>query len=476
MTVATQCTNCGGTHSPVVDSGLCLTCDVIAFVREPHASNGSRPKAGGEVHHAPLPTVAELLDELCGFVGRFVRMTEPEAVAVTLWALHTHTIGAAAATPYLSITSAEKESGKTLLLEVLNLLVANPWLTGRATAAVLPRKIDADGPTLLLDESDTAFRGDRDYAEALRGVLNTGYRRSGKTTVCVGQGSEIGFKDFSTFCPKAIAGIGRLPDTVQSRSIPIRLKRKAPGEAVERFRERDVAEEARPLREALELLGPMLVDVLQPARPELPDELGDRAQDVWEPLLAIADLAESGWPEQARNAARMLSANGNLEDGSAGVLLLADVRTEFDETDLDRLSTDRLLNALRDLPESPWEEWYGKPLSARGLAKLLKPYAIAPHSDGTSRGYKREAFEDAWRRYLPPQASNRQEPASESQESDISLRQPDLAADACESGATPCYDRAPDALTHTGSGEASFPLATDVEQAELERLRGKGLA
>ncbi len=33
-------------------------------------------------------------------------------------------------------------------------------------------------------------------------------------------------KNFSTFCPKAIAGIGRLLDTVSDRSIPIRMERK----------------------------------------------------------------------------------------------------------------------------------------------------------------------------------------------------------------------------------------------------------
>jgi hypothetical protein len=356
---------------------------------------------------------------------------------------------------YIAITSAEKESGKTLLLEVLNLLVANPWLTGRATAAVLPRKIDVDRPTLLLDESDTAFKGDRDYAEALRGVLNTGYRRSGKTTVCVGQGVEIGFKDFSTFCPKAIAGIGKLPDTVQSRSIPIRLKRKAPGETVERFRERDVTDQARPLRDALQFVALGVVPELAPARPELPDELGDRAQDVWEPLLAIADLAAGDWPEQAREAAKTLSANGNAEDGSAGVLLLTDIRTVFAERDVDRLPTEILLDALRELDESPWADWYGKPLSARGLAKLLRPYAIGPHSDGTSRGYRKEAFEDAWTRYLPPQVSEASESQSQSEKQPISIRQSDSATDTYESATNPHGDWAADALTDTGGGRPS---------------------
>jgi hypothetical protein len=452
------CGNCAATTLALTE-GLCTTCRTIEMmgrsysdgeipIRDLPSPNGHPP---GEV---AVPAPAEVLDELVGFVRRFVSMTESEAAAVALWIFHTHAIGAAQATPYIAITSAEKESGKTLLLEVLNLLVANPWLTGRATAAVLPRKIDVDRPTLLLDESDTAFKGNRDYAEALRGVLNTGYRRSGKTTVCIGQGVEIGFKDFSTFCPKAIAGIGKLPDTVQSRSIPIRLKRKVPSEPVERFRERDVTEQARPLREALEPVALSLVPELAPARPELPDALGDRAQDVWEPLLAVADVAGGDWPEQARSAARVLSANGSAEDGSAGVLLLTDIRTVFAERDTDRLPTEILLDVLRGLDESPWTEWYGKPLSARGLAKLLRPYAIGPHSDGTSRGYRKEAFEDAWTRYLPPQASEASETQAQSERPPISIRQSESATDTYPSAANPHGTWAADALTDTDGGRA----------------------
>jgi len=115
---------------------------------------------------------------------------------------------------------------------------------------VLPRKIDAECPTLLLDESDTAFNGNKEYAEALRGLLNSGHRRGGKTTICVTQANAVSYRDFETFCPKAIAGIGELPDTVADRSIPIRLKRARPGE-VERFRRRDAEGLAIVLREAL---------------------------------------------------------------------------------------------------------------------------------------------------------------------------------------------------------------------------------
>lgn len=300
----------------------------------------------------------------------------------------------------------------------------------------------------------TSHRAIREYAEALRGILNSGHRRGGKTTVCVGQGAEVGFKDFLTFCPKAIASIGKLPDTVQSRSIPIRLKRRAPGERVERFRYQDAKLEARPLQEALERIAAVLVPRLNQARPDLPDMLSDRAQDCWEPLLAISDLAGEDWPDRARRAAVTLSGTRSVEEDSAGVLLISDVRTVFVERDTERLSTEMLLDALRGLDESPWSDWYGKPLTARGLARLLKPLAIGPHSDGNSLGYKRRAFEDAWARYLPSEVSKRQEPAPHSQKPGLPIRQPDQSTDTVESGPNPLQEWGSDTLTVESGGRA----------------------
>jgi Protein of unknown function (DUF3631) len=67
-------------------------------------------------------------------------------------------------------------------------------------------------------------------------------------------------------------------------------------ERVERFRRRDVAPAAEELLDRLtDWLEPQ-IEELRRARPELPDELDDRAQDIWEPLLAIADLAGGDWP------------------------------------------------------------------------------------------------------------------------------------------------------------------------------------
>ena len=114
--------------------------------------------------------------------------------------------------------------------------MANPWLTSRVSAAVLVRKVADERPTLLLDESDAAFAGAEEYSEALRGILNSGHRRSGKISLCVRQGQNINYKDFPTFSAKAIAGIGNLPDIIANRSIAIRLKRRSPNERLARFR------------------------------------------------------------------------------------------------------------------------------------------------------------------------------------------------------------------------------------------------
>lgn len=370
---------------------------------------------------------ASLLHELSAFIRRFVVLSESQAVELSLWVVHTHVFRAAQATPYQNVHSAEKESGKTRLLEVLELLVATPWLTGRVSAAALVREIDSTHPTLLLDESDAAFGRDKEYAEALREVLNMGQRRGGKATLCVGQGTNITTKRFDVFCPKAIAGIGRLPDTVAGRSVPIRLKRKASNETVERFRQREVGPLADELREHIAAWATENAERLKGAWPHLPDALSDRQQDGAEPLLAIADLIGEGWPERARAAFIELFTSTEAQDDSIRTRLLADIRAVFQRKGLDRLSTKELLRDLEDMEAAPWAEFnHGKPLTPNTLARLLRPFDILPRDvridSSVLKGYERVGFEDAWMRYLSPLTSL---PAAEGQQA----QQPTAYAD-----------------------------------------------
>jgi hypothetical protein len=471
------CGNCAATTLPLTDRGLCLTCDTIERV------GGLAGDAASNGHtRLPVPTLedplaaelGELLDEVAGFVRRFVVMSPAQSDTAALWIAHTHCFDAAEQTPYLAISSAEKRSGKTRLLEVMELLVARPWFTGRVSAAALVRKVDAERPTLLLDESDAAFNGEKDYAEALRGLLNTGHREGGRSTICVGQGTETSYKDFSTYGPKAIAGIGKLPDTVADRSIPIRLERRASGEKAERFIRRDARVEAAPLAAALaELAG--LVPELQLARPDLPAEIDDRAQEAGEPLLAIADRAGSDWPDRSRRAIVELHGGREIDDESSGVRLLADIREVFEARDTDRLASSDLLDELRQLDEAPWGDWFGKPLSARTLAKMLRPYRVQSRTvrlddDSTAKGFLREQFEGPWSRYLPASPPSKGHKATSRSgsgiEPDVETSQESLVTDS-ESAANPHGERVVTDVTDTEPEKgAQAPPCTCLRPAD----------
>jgi Protein of unknown function (DUF3631) len=354
---------------------------------------------------------AELLDRLVKFVRRFVVLTDAQAVAVALWIVHTHTVGSAETTPYLWTSSAEKRSGKSRLLEVLALLVARPLRAAAVTEAALFRVIADRQPTLLMDEVDAIFGPKAHDHENLRALLNAGYRRGTPALRCVGEDSKQRVEEFAVFCPKALSGIGRLPDTIADRSILIRLKRRARSEPIEQFREREATYEAEQLRADLAAWAEHHDEALANARPALPEELDDRAQDACEQLIAIADLAGGEWPQRARRALVDLRTGAADEEDtdSLGVRLLADVRTVFDSKGVDRISSKELVAELREDAEAPWADLRGGDgLTQRSLANLLRGFGIHSRTvrldDGTARGYHREAFEDAWTRYLPDSA------------------------------------------------------------------------
>lgn len=354
-------------------------------------------------------STAALLDSCNGWIRRYIVLSDDQINILAVWILHTWAIDAAEFTPYLHITAPEKGCGKTRLLEVLNAVVSNPRMTGGMSAAALLRTVDAEHPTMLLDEVDTAFAGDKEFSEALRGILNGGFQRGGNYCKCVGKGHEL--KCFQVFGAKALAGIGKIPDTVSSRSIVIEMRRKTAAEKTERCRSREVREAAKPLVEALKVWADSgVIPILEAARPSLPDELTDRQQDISEPLLAIANLAAGERPSIMRRSLAALFQSAASEDASVGVTLLRDIRAIFEGRsgkDADRIYSIDLACALCDTEGSPWAEWdRGKGLTANALAKRLKNFHVSPQTirmgANTGKGYMRHAFNDPWVRYLPP--------------------------------------------------------------------------
>jgi len=349
---------------------------------------------------------AVLVDELVTFIRRFVSLTPEQACVCAFWAVHTHAIGAADYTPYLNIYSALPRSGKTRLLEILRMLVQKPWFTGRTTCSALMRRINGIHPTLLLDESDTAFNSEREYSEALRGILNTGFERDGVASLSVKVGGNWKSSDLSTFCPKAIAGIGHLPSTIGDRAIPIELERQAKNKNVERLKKRKIQPEGTSLQKRISGWVKRNTKTLKQAdEPPLPQQLNDRQQDVCEPLVAIADLIGGSWPNALRQSIVTLCANSASQDEDPHVRLLKDMRRIFTAGKPDRISTQDALAELNADETAPWSEYArGRPLSATQLASLLKPLKIYPQTirvgNTTPKGYRKLDFKDAWSKYL----------------------------------------------------------------------------
>lgn len=357
--------------------------------------------------------LAEVLDQVEAFVRRYIVLTEHQAAAIALWIAHTHAIDAAEVTPYLGVTSPERRAGKTRLLEVLASVVRAPIFTTSISPSALFRAVDQTVRTLLFDEIDTVF-GRREGNEDLRALLNAGFERGGQVHRSEPVGKTFVERSFDVFAAKALAAIGNLPETISDRSIHVRMQRKTADENVARFRRRLVREDAGRLQASLAAWAVEAAGELAEAWPPLPEDLDDRAQDAWEPLLAIADAAGRGWDGRARAAALALAAEKDSEETN-GILLLAHVRDAIDERD--RMPTGELLAALVEREDGPWGAWWGDLVDtgrtkgpASRLAKMLKPFGVIPKKmrigESTVRGYERQDFAEAWARYLPPEQRN----------------------------------------------------------------------
>ena len=343
---------------------------------------------------------AAMLAEIAEIIALHVSLPVALADAVALWTVMTWLHDRLDISPFLNVTSATKRCGKSLLLEVVAELVYRPLPTSNVTPAVLFRVIEKSAPTLLLDEADRTL-AKKDIPDLIAIINNSQRRKGAYVTRCVGEDHEP--RQFSSWCPKAMAGIGGLPDTVLDRALIIRLERRPPGQSLPLWRDRDRAAIERLQRQIVKWTGATAEAILT-RRNEVvfPAVLHDRARDAWEALLAIADVAGGQWAGdtgRAWCACEYVNADTGDEQSGAAEMLLADLFQVFREADdPEALATSSILDALYAMEGRPWSE-----LSPRGLSKLLKPFKVRSRQmkvEGAKvRGYKRSDLEPVWARY-----------------------------------------------------------------------------
>jgi putative DNA primase/helicase len=347
---------------------------------------------------------AVLLDELRKYLMRYAALPKHADVVLALWPLHTWVFDCFDITPYLAITSPTRRCGKTLLMTLLHWLCCRGKKNDSMSKAAIYRSVEAERPTLILDEVSWVL----DLKDERQGILCGGFERLGYVETCEGEGANIVVRRYATFCPKAFGLIGKLTPTLMDRSIEIAMQRKTRNDKIERLRRRDNGEHVR-LRQQCSRWAKDNRQTLTTA-PKIIDALNDRAFDIWEPLLAIAERVGGDWPRLATEAAIALSGDGGAAE-EISVELLRDIEAEFDRASSAALTTKTLIAALCADEERPWATYNkGKPITDRQLGKLLTPFEIIsetvhPYETAEAKdlkGYKRERFENAFSRYLTP--------------------------------------------------------------------------
>jgi hypothetical protein len=369
------------------DREATLACEA-ASVQGSAPQPASRPNPADLVRHA--------------VIERYVELTPHQAVAVTLWILHTHRYDDFTVSPRLALLSPVRGCGKTTLLDVAAQLALRGKKSDSITAAAVYHVVNAEHPTLLVDEADNL---DTATDKLLKAVLNAGHRRGAKRMHMV-RGELI---EFDIFSPMGLATIGLLPMPLMHRSIVIEMKRAS--RELKRFDMSDTATflDFLTIRREIEQWASQVILASDPA---LPRGLLNRPADNWRPLIAIADSVGGEWPQLAREAAMALSRNRPDED--PGVTLLTDIRDIFDRRQIDRLPSAVLVGDLVSNEDGLWGEWRGvkddqqpRKLAQGELAKLLAPFRIKPRTvwpvprTKSRSGYYRSQFEVAWAAYCP---------------------------------------------------------------------------
>ena len=350
---------------------------------------------------------AELLDTLAKELQRFVVLSKWAAETFALWILHSYAYRLRDVTSYMGIESPERECGKSTLLTVLSQLVDRAAISSNISPSALFRSIEELEPTLLIDEADTNLRGKDD----LGGILNSGYTKStafvwrmcydsapGEETDSGTAGGRVA--RYSCWCPKAIAGIGRLPATLASRCIVVQMQRKTEREECERLKRLEAGELK---RKCARFVADHAKEIAE-AEPQIPVGLANRAADIWEPLLVLAELAGGRWPELARAAAVGLTTVAK-ERNPIGALLL-DILVVFTLRRCERIFSRDLVEGLIARGDRPWVELCKrKGVTDMWLAQQLRPYGLRPKSmrigDQLGKGYLHEDFRETFKRYIP---------------------------------------------------------------------------
>ena len=321
------------------------------------------------------------LEQIVGFFATYVDTKPHYLVGLALWAFHSHIYNQYSRSPRLAILSPVPNCGKSKVLDILGAMVWNPKRLIDPTVASTFRLASAH--TLLIDEVDNMS-----ILKNMRSILNDGHSVGG----CVPRTGKDGkVISYPVYGPVALAGIGRLPATLMSRSLIIRMHRST--KAMERFtlREQYFAADFYAWAEQADLN----------PDPKMPTKLVGREADKWRPLIAIADYFDRG--EIARDFALEFLKESDTLDIKESVL--RDTEKVFNRAKTNILSADTLYQKLVEDNDGEFDvDYIEDKMTKRVIGNILAEFQIRsrPHrykGGAPKRCWFREDFEEMWERY-----------------------------------------------------------------------------
>ena len=357
------------------------------------AASPLEPSSLNEESPPTLPRLADLLDQTGHTINYYCRL--PNASLATLaasWIALTYLYDSFRYCGYLALRSATPRCGKTRLLRLLALLALDtPAITTTPTAPVLFR---SQRKVLILDEVDRLRNADKENFGAVLSVLNVGFEKGSvveRTEKAKGGNFEV--RAFPVYRPVALAGIESLADTLSDRTFQVQMERTP--DRMPRFSARVLDDLTGQLRAGFQAWAECHREKVEMTYDALPDEVDtlkgfdDRFQDISEPLMVLAALADNERPEGPAVLPRLLegltTAAGRREPSGRERELLAFI--EVDEPLLNG-GTETFLSSATVLDLCKEREELSRLETGRALAGFLKHFDLYPKShSGKARGY-----------------------------------------------------------------------------------------
>jgi hypothetical protein len=236
---------------------------------------------------------ARLIEELEIFFADRAHLPQGAALVLSYFALNTWTFKLFDTVPYLLLESAVPGCGKSTVIRLLSAISCRSRKASSLSEAVMFRLINAEAPTLLIDEAET-IDGRSERAEALRAIAHEGYKQGGQVPRCEGENHEVRW--FDVYCPKVFAAIGGLTGALLDRCLVIHIEKAPKGSVRKSTRHRALHRDVRDLIVKLEAYALQSSDALRRLYDDESDcgywpSITDREAELWGPLLIHARLA-----------------------------------------------------------------------------------------------------------------------------------------------------------------------------------------